>query len=310
MDISNSTEISSYLGFYLLMRSVTGLVLYPIFCFVGIPANIIGMIVLSRKKMRSTANTFLLILLGSNLLHVLNDMLYFICIMLGRTVSSTVSDRAYKSLAPYAHYLFNSTMTCTAWITVTIATERFICVRYAQKARRIVTHTRAVVISVFVVITTLTLSVPLELREAFTANQTTEKSETLITFSKAYNLCYYILRALIPIVIITVLSILILLRLQKTRLRKAKKKATKTLLLNIISFVVCILPDAILSSYGRLFYHEPDYLLLGIAEITDFLLLFNSTTNIILYGCSCQQFMQQLKSIFHCDQRRRRRLRV
>jgi Na+/H+-translocating membrane pyrophosphatase len=60
------------------MRDVTVLILYPVFCCVGIVTNGICILVLTRKKKRSPTHHFLLGLTISELIHVLNDLLYFV----------------------------------------------------------------------------------------------------------------------------------------------------------------------------------------------------------------------------------------
>ena len=70
----------------------------------------------------------------------------------------------YGYLYPYAHYFFNMSVCCTAWITVSVAAERYILVCYATRAKSICNLDRARVISLIVFVTMSVITIPLGLR--------------------------------------------------------------------------------------------------------------------------------------------------
>ena len=55
----NSTREDDYEAFYNAAQFTTGLVLYPIICMFGITGNVLTLVVLSHRKMRTSTNAFL-----------------------------------------------------------------------------------------------------------------------------------------------------------------------------------------------------------------------------------------------------------
>ena len=127
------------------MRDVTVLILYPVFCCVGIAINGICILVLTRKKKRSPTHHFLLGLTISELIHALNDLLYFV-FMFVRLFDVDISMHMMQYVYPYSNYLFQATLMFTAWVTVSIATERYVNVCHSKRARYIMTYKRCVVV--------------------------------------------------------------------------------------------------------------------------------------------------------------------
>jgi len=62
-------------------------------------------------------------------------------------------------------------------------------------------------------------------------------------------------------------------------------------------FVVCVTPDAVMSTVFGLGYYDETYLVRSVREITDFLLTVNSACNFILY-CA---FNTVFRNRFPCD---------
>ena len=125
--IENNSSVDGcvFHSFYLNMRTLIVLILYPIVCFAGIPANIIGAVVLLREKKKSTTTIILLSITVSDLIHIVNDFLFFVCIVLENIVDVKTSHQALDIMHPYTIYMYYTTITCTAWMTVTLAVERY-----------------------------------------------------------------------------------------------------------------------------------------------------------------------------------------
>ena len=62
-----------------------------------------------------------------------------------------------------------------------------------------------------------------------------------------------------------------------------RHRITVMLIFVILIFLVCITPDAVMSTFFGMGYYEEAYLQRGIREITDLLLLVNSASNFVLY---------------------------
>ena len=112
---------------YLWLQYITGLFCYPVVCCIGLAGNIISIIVFSQSKMRSSTNCYLIALAIGDLIKLLNDSFYFVVILL-MNVDPPSGVASYGYLYPYAHYLFSMSVCVTAWLTISVATERYIMV--------------------------------------------------------------------------------------------------------------------------------------------------------------------------------------
>ncbi|KAH3746532.1 hypothetical protein DPMN_180940 [Dreissena polymorpha] len=112
----SSNSYHEYETFYLRARFITGLVFYPIICVFGITGNIMSIIVMSQRRMRSSTNTYLFALAISDLIKLLFDFLYFPVTLLFQ-IDKPVAKIAHGMLYPYAHYVSNATPCISAWHT-------------------------------------------------------------------------------------------------------------------------------------------------------------------------------------------------
>ena len=152
-----------FYAFYQRAQFITGLIFYPIFCFLGLAGNLLTIAVFGTRKMSSSTNIYLTALAVSDSIKLLNDSFYFLVILLLH-IDDGLGQQAYGVLYPYAHYLFNLSVCVTSWLTVSVAIERYIMVCHATKARFYCTkmRARAVCTGVFLLIGVIT--VPFGLR--------------------------------------------------------------------------------------------------------------------------------------------------
>jgi len=315
-DIYNyTTSEPDFLNFYILMRKLTGLILYPIVCFIGLTLNIVGVIVMSRKQMRSSTSVFLIALAIADLIKILNDTLYFVTVLLIET-SSVAARNTFIAIYPYAHYIFNASMTCSAWINVAVAMERYIFVCHGPKAKFITTINRATFISLGISAASIVISLPYALK--YETLEISERNKTMYNlsvsplwkggnFAYIFNWFHYAIRSIIPVSLLVVASILIVRGLRKCRLRNGKKRISLCVVFVIVVFVVCVFPDTILSTFFKTGYYEASYLAKGIREITDFLLLLHTVMNFILYSIFNKQFAKHTKELLRYTFQERRR---
>lgn len=292
-------------SFYLSMRTLTALILYPIFCFVGIPANIIGAVVLLRERKKSATTIILLSITVSDLIHIVNDFLYFVCILLETIVDVKTSRQALAVMHPYTFYLYYTTITCTAWMTVTLVVERYINVYHASKAKQICTFTRAIYTSIGIMVVTIAISIPygLDMCPKYDNNMNNSENTNIsvCAVKTIYYLSYYVIRTVLPIVLVVVFSCFIIRRLKSSRLIQARKKMTVTLMIVLTTFVVCVLPDMVVSTIAMaVCYNDSCCFIQGVLQITDFLLLVNSVLNIIIYSASNTIFKNAFKQMLNC----------
>ena len=122
------------------------------------------------------------------------------------------------------------------------------------------------------------------------------------TFALTVTWVHNLLRSIIPLIILCVLNMFIIQALRRTRSTKKKlssrNRITLTLISVIIVFLVCVTPDAVMSTFFGFGYTEADFLVRGIREITDLLLAVNSSVNFILYCTFNKMFRKQFMLLF------------
>ena len=152
-----------YAQFYDNARFITGMILMPMICVLGLTGNVLTLIVLQQKNMLTSTNVLLKALTVADTFKLLNDALYFIDLVLLQT-HPVAGNSMMGHVYPFSHYVFNESVLVTAWLTVCVAVERYINVCHPAKAREICTVERARVVSVIVFISMSVLAIPSALR--------------------------------------------------------------------------------------------------------------------------------------------------
>ncbi|ESO96488.1 hypothetical protein LOTGIDRAFT_159904 [Lottia gigantea] len=301
--------------FYEVSRMITGLILYPCICFPGLLGNILTLIVLSQNNMRTSTNAFLSALAVSDGIKLINDILYFLVIVFYKT-DTTIGNRAYGYLYPYAHFIFNMSTCVSSWLTVSVAVERYILVCHPTRARTICNRQRAVYTCVGVYLVMIALAIPSALRYRTIWCIDPETNVSMIhvmltemwknqTFVITYTWAQNLIRSIIPLVVLVALNACIIGALRKTRANKrnnSRHRVTVMMIIVIVVFMVCITPDAIMSTVFGYGYHEAGNLVKGIREFTDTLLALNAATNFIVYCVFNKVFRNSFTSLCCRDQ--------
>jgi len=222
----------------------------------------------------------------------------------------------------------------TAWLTVSVAVERYIFVCHATSAHLVCTVRRAVVIGLTIVLSMSVVAVPSALRYRRTAcrdaaaNATVVSEEIRLTefgrSADAYTWTLSLLRSIIPLVVLVAFNARIVHALRsapapggddgdaggrsgddrRSRRRAAKNRSvTVTLVAVVVVFVVCIVPDAAMSVvFGVGYVDERDQVAKGAREFSDALLALCSAVNFVVYCLGSTQFRAALVDVL----RRRR----
>ena len=300
-----------YQTFYDVAQFVTGLILYPIICFVGITGNILTLVVLSRPKMATSTNVFLIALAAADLIKLLNDTLYFIVSILMRT-SPIAGNEMMGYMYPFSHYIFNESVCVASWLTVCVGIERYIYVCHASKVRQWCTISRNKAISGAVFVVMSLVAVPSALRYKRISVWDSDLNRTMFEieltelgrdphFSNIYIWFINLLRSVIPLCLLVVLNCCIITSLRKQKVKgkvTGKKTITFMLIIVIVVFLVCVTPDAIMSTVFGFGYVEANNLVKGIREFTDTLLAVNSAANFIVYCLCSVNFRNTFYQIF------------
>ena len=123
------------------------------------------------------------------------------------------------------------------------------------------------------------------------------------TFVLGYNWTQNLLRSIIPLLVLLVLNISIVNSLRRTR-KVVKRKDSRhhrvnmMMMMVIVVFMVCVTPDAIMSTVFGLGYIEASNPVRGIREFTDTLLTLNAAVNFIIYCLFNRLFLSGCKGLF------------
>jgi len=102
----SAAEPLPHAEFYETSRLVTGLVIYPVICVVGLTGNALALAVFSRPAMTTSYNVLLAVMAANDLVKLLNDLLYFFHVVLLVTDPPAAS-RLFVRMYPASHYIFN-----------------------------------------------------------------------------------------------------------------------------------------------------------------------------------------------------------
>ena len=310
---NGTVEQEAYKEFYDLAQFITGLICYPIICVIGLTGNVLTLIVLSHRKMLTSTNVFLSALAVADIIKLVNDVLYFLVSILLRT-HPIAGNRMLGHMYPFSHYIFNQSVCVSSWLTVSVAVERYISVCHATKAKVMCTIHRARIVSVFVFVVMSLVAFPCALRytKITEFNPEWNQTEYIIVptklgsnenFKTVYTWIQNLLRSVIPLLVLIVLNACIIHALRKQRVpgkkMSARNRITLMLIIVIIVFLICITPDAIMSTCFGFGYVDESYLVKGIREITDTLLSVNSAVNFIIY-CLCSRGFREIFCQMFC----------
>lgn len=299
--------------FYELAVFINGEILYPCICIPGLLGNILTLVVLSKANMLSSTNAFLSALAVSDMVSLINDIIYFSVMVLSNSCPD-IAYHIYVHFYPFAHFVFNIANSVSSWLTVSVAIERFLLVCFPAKSRTMCTRPRAIAGAVIINVVMLTVSMPYAFRyktvQVFDdlKNQTSLKLNLTSlwqgdTFSVYYSWSINFLRCNIPLTLLIILNACIIKALLKLRAKNRsryihRQKVTFMLVIIIMKFLLCTTPDAILSTFYKYGYTEDNFRVRGIREFTDMLLAFNAATNFVVYCVLSVTFRMNCKKLF------------
>ena len=310
----NGTIEPPYKDFYENAQFTTGLIIYPTICLYGLIGNILILIILAQKSMSSSTNIYLSGLAISDTIKLLNDSLYFLTILLMHT-DPVAGNRCFGYLYPYAHFFVNLSVCTSAWLTVSVAVERYILVCHPTRSKSLITIARAKIISFMCFFLMTSVALPSVLRYETVEKQVyrdgknyTELDVKLTElwqnqqFVLIYNWVQSLLRSIIPLFVLIAMNAFIINALRQTRANKRmaqRNRITIMLIIVILFFLICITPDAIMSAFFNLGYTESEnFLVKGVREITDCLLVVNAAMNFTLYIIFNKIFREQFMAVF------------
>ena len=120
-------------------------------------------------------------------------------------------------------------------------------------------------------------------------------------YSAVFNMFQGLLRSIVPLLILVISSYFIVNSVRKTRANKkltSRNRITIMLAVIILVFIICVIPDAILTALSIGYAEIENDTMKGIREITDTLLVINSSVNFFIYYFFNQAFKREVCLFF------------
>ncbi|GAB6023930.1 hypothetical protein CHUAL_008661 [Chamberlinius hualienensis] len=284
-------------------------VLYPLIMCVGVLGNSITIVILTRRRMRSSTNHYLTAL-------AISDLFYLIfAFTLSLDHYKIFQTHAYYTYWCYAVMLTDACTNTSVWLTVTFTIERYVAVCHPIKGKVLCTRSRAKKVIACVVIFCFAVVTPTAFEWTVVETVVTDKyNNTVSSFQKGssllgenttYRTIYYwfttITFILVPLSLLAIFNSFLIRSVHQSKSRRRRmtmrgpkkldnahqeNRITIMLIAVVIMFLLCQLPTASVLIYTSL---KPEFLpgemnlLLGLGNIFNCLVAINAACNFILY---------------------------
>ena len=306
-------------------------VIFPILTIFGLTGNILSLIVLTRKKIRGSTTSIVLIGLA------ISDMCFLITNMCRKSTCiigqfDELASKTWNAVSfRYIFYLRLVFSRISTLLIVLISLERFLAVAFPLKIRQLVTIPRMVtaVVACYVITFAGIAGIPPQYTYSYlrgtpvisSTDFAIDNAKALKIYNEYFLAIFY---RYIPVAIVLLLNISIIFLLRKSKQFKKsvakgsersdeQRKITRMLLTVAIIYLICLIPgDAILiaSDVDNKFRFFGNYhnLFLIVSDISLLFELVNSSINFIIYMVLNKNFYAVYVSLFcGCISRLRRR---
>ncbi|XP_076066241.1 FMRFamide receptor-like [Oratosquilla oratoria] len=285
-------------------------VLVPLVMVVGVVGNAVTIVVLTRRRMRSSTNNYLTALAISDLLHL---VFVFSLSLQHHPGMQEMHHYYYWQYFRYALWITDATSTTSTWLTVTFTIERYIAVCHPIKGKVFCTESRALrlVVIIFITCFALTAPTPHEWIVEVATNKETKKPYLRLNYSRlgsnsTYKKIYYWFTAVVfiilPLILLAIFNSFLISAVNRSKITRRKmthaterescsqtqeNKITVMLIAVVILALLCQLPTAILLLYMSFHRSDPASTSFQIERILgnvfNLLATVNAACNFILY---------------------------
>ena len=305
-------------------------------CVFGIVSNVLNVIVLTRRHMRSPTNAILTALAIADMLTMSTYpiMAIYLYISSSPNCETPRHSRGWIYFVLFHNLFIVTCHSMAMWLTVALAVFRYVYVCQHKLAGRLCSMYRAKLTVTVVVMATVLSCMPNYLSyrvhdvgmdpRYMKRNVScywivrSKFAEDNPTYEQFTRWLYGVVIKILPCVIMVLFVTLLVVAMQKAKKRRARlltksprfakhdshtsehHRTTMMLVGVLICFIVTELPQGILagiSAVDELFWTNV-YVFLG--DLMDILVLINSAVNFILYCIMSQQFRNTFTSLFVC----------
>ncbi|KAL4226504.1 hypothetical protein ACF0H5_014489 [Mactra antiquata] len=323
-DNYNDTSDLCQINYDVLLNTMPGYrlcnhILLPIFCTIGIVGSLLTVIVLSRKTMSTSTNSYLISLAFADLGFLLIVSPKFLETKLNR-----VAHYNYIATMTYASIFIEMFLMASVWLTVILAVERYIAICHPLRAMGICTVRRARIIIVLIFVVSVLLHIPkffhhkLVYFEDHCVNQTVPLVQltslaTNVTYRLVSSWINGFILVILPFALLLYLNICLIIEIHRstnylryhlasdsnaqTIITSEEIKITMMLIAVVVNFFVFESPYVILIVVKQIKSQVFEHLYLYIA-VTVLLLVVRSSLNFILYCWFSEKFWNTFKKTF------------
>ena len=304
--------------------------LATIVCVFGIIANILNIVVLTRKNMISATNC---ILTGLAISDGLTMVAYLPFALRFYVLYGNAPSPERNTLGAVRFMLFYACFsvvvhTVSIWLTVTLAVFRYIFIRYPRRGSVLCSLKRAKIAVFLVYVVTLLVCIPNFVTITVQGHATEGTNGTIYVWIVAfkldsptdrfvYNFNFWIqaiLVKLVPCVGLAILSLLLVKTMREAEQRRKNlrsqtakddnsrdhktNRTTRMLLAVVVLFLMTEFPQGILNLLSGILTNFVEEVYGPLGDLVDILALINNGVNFILYCTMSKQFRDTFIEIF------------
>ena len=316
--------------------------LATVVCAFGILANILNIVVLTRKNMISATNCILTGLAVSDGLTMVAYMPFALRFYVLYGTDPTPERNTLGAIRFMLFYACFSVVvhTVSIWLTVTLATFRYIFIKHPRHGQVLCSLHRAKIAVFLVYIVTLLVCIPNFVTITVRGHATSHTNGTIYVWivdfkteteidKFVYNFNFWIqaiVVKLVPCVGLTILSILLVRTMKEAESRRKKlrtqsqkdeietnsrdrktNRTTRMLLTVVFLFLLTEFPQGILNLLSGVLPRFVEEVYGPLGDLVDILALINNGINFILYCTMSKQFRDTFIQIFFISRRDPRR---
>ncbi len=288
---------------------VNGVVTSIVFVL-GLIGNVLTIIILLQRAMRSSTNVYLSAL-------AVWDSIVLICTMLliglpGMPIFTGYMWYGYAYIVSYIYPLALIAQTATIWLTVSFTVERYIAVCHPLKAATMCTIWRAKVVIIGASVGSTFYNIPrwFEYRPLYVVDADTNATRIIVnpsdfsmnpTYVQIYYSWLYVpILCIIPLLVLSIMNLFLILAVRKSRKQRKnmnvkqsrENNVTIMLVSVVIVFIICQVPALVYNlayAIDRV-YVQSNFGYQVLSVFRNFLVCTNSAINFILYCALGQKF--------------------